>query len=138
MPKVTTIPPRKQRNHTVTSQKTRKIRVAAYCRVSTDTEEQATSYQAQIAHYEEVIHRNPEWVFAGIYADDGISATSTKHREQFHQMIDESSVYTPLWYAVMDKEDGDNWRNLIKKLLGKAITVDEFVQSAPQYMNFTN
>ena len=55
MPKVTTIPPRKQRNHAVTSQKTRKIRVAAYCRVSTDTEEQATSYQAQIAHYEEVI-----------------------------------------------------------------------------------
>ena len=87
MPKVTTIPPRKQRNHAVTSQGTRKIRVAAYCRVSTDTEEQATSYQAQIAHYEEVIHRNPEWVFAGIYADDGISATSTKHREQFHQMI---------------------------------------------------
>ena len=87
MPKVTTIPPRKQRNHAVASQETRKIRVAAYCRVSTDTEEQATSYQAQIAHYEEVIHRNPEWVFAGIYADDGISATSTKHREQFHQMI---------------------------------------------------
>ena len=87
MPKVTTIPPRKQRNHAVASQETRRIRVAAYCRVSTDTEEQATSYQAQIAHYEEVIHRNPEWVFAGIYADDGISATSTKHREQFHQMI---------------------------------------------------
>ena len=87
MPKVTTIPPRKQRNHPVTSQETQKIRVAAYCRVSTDTEEQATSYQAQIAHYEEGIHRNPEWVFAGIYADDGISATSTKHREQFHQMI---------------------------------------------------
>ena len=58
--------------------------------------------------------------------------------KQFHQMIDESSVYIPVWYAVMDKEDGDNWRNLIKKLLGKAITVDEFVQSAPQYMNFTN
>ena len=56
MPKVTTIPPRKQRNHAVTSQETRRIRVAAYCRVSTDTEEQATSYQAQIAHYEEVIH----------------------------------------------------------------------------------
>lgn len=48
MPKVTTIPPRKQRNHAVASQETRKIRVAAYCRVSTDTEEQATSYQAQI------------------------------------------------------------------------------------------
>lgn len=65
MPKVTTIPPRKQRNHAVTSQETRKIRVAAYCRVSTDTEEQATSYQAQIAHYEEVIHRNPEWSLLG-------------------------------------------------------------------------
>lgn len=48
MPKVTTIPPRKQRNHAVASQETRKIRVAAYCRVSTDTEEQATSYQAQL------------------------------------------------------------------------------------------
>lgn len=81
MPKVTTIPPRKQRNHAVASQETQKIRMAAYCRVSTDTEEQATSYQAQIAHYEKVIHRNPEWVFAGIYADDGISATSTKHRD---------------------------------------------------------
>ena len=92
MPKVTTIPPRKQRNHAVTSQETRKIRVAAYCRVSTDTEEQATSYQAQIAHYEEVIHRNPEWVFAGIYADDGISGTNTKKREEFNRMIDDCKV----------------------------------------------
>ena len=64
-----------------------KLRVAAYCRVSTDSDEQATSYEAQVEHYTEYIQKNPDWEFTGIYADDGISATSTKHREQFHQMI---------------------------------------------------
>ena len=49
------------------------IRVAAYCRVSTDSEEQATSYEAQIEHYTEYIEKHPGWVLADIYADDGIS-----------------------------------------------------------------
>ena len=52
-----------------------------YCRVSTDSDEQATSYDAQVEHYTEYIKKNPEWEFAGIYADDGISGTNTKNRE---------------------------------------------------------
>ena len=47
-----------------------KLRVAAYCRVSTDSDEQATSYETQVEHYTEYIKKNPEWEFAGIYADD--------------------------------------------------------------------
>lgn len=87
MPKVTTIPPKKHIGNLSKTKEVKKIRVAAYCRVSTDTEEQATSYQTQIEHYEEIISKNPEWIFAGIYADDGISATSTKNREEFNKMI---------------------------------------------------
>jgi hypothetical protein len=66
-----------------------KLRVAAYCRVSTDSDEQATSYEAQVDHYTDFIIKNPEWEFAGIFADDGISGTNTKKREEFNRMIDE-------------------------------------------------
>ena len=87
MPKVREIPAKKQVGSLTKTQEIRKLRVAAYCRVSTDYEEQATSYQTQIEHYEEIINKNPDWVFAGIFADEGISATSTKGREQFNLMI---------------------------------------------------
>ena len=53
-------------------------RVCAYCRVSTDSEEQQTSYSSQIKHYSEQIKSNPEWKFVGIYADEGISGTQGK------------------------------------------------------------
>lgn len=66
-----------------------KLRVAAYCRVSTDSDEQATSYEAQVEHYTEYIQKSPDWEFAGIYADDGISGTNTKKREEFNRMIDD-------------------------------------------------
>ena len=66
-----------------------KLRVAAYCRVSTDSDEQATSYEAQVEHYTEYIQKNPDWEFAGIYADDGISGTNTKKRDEFNRMIDD-------------------------------------------------
>ena len=65
-----------------------KLRVAAYCRVSTDSDEQATSYEAQVEHYTEYIQKNSDWVLAGIYADDGISGTNTKKRTEFNRMID--------------------------------------------------
>lgn len=55
---------------------------------------------------------------------------------QFHTMLDQAKKYTPLWYAVLDKEDGDNWRNLTQKLLGGAITKQEFIETAPQYLEF--
>ena len=66
---------------------TEKIKVAAYCRVSTDSEEQESSYEAQCRHYTNFISDNPAWKLAGIYADEGISGTSTKKREQFNRMI---------------------------------------------------
>jgi DNA invertase Pin-like site-specific DNA recombinase len=69
-----------------------KTKVAAYCRVSTDTDEQATSYEMQVEHYTEVITKNPDWELAGIYADDGISGTNTKKREDFNRMIDDCMV----------------------------------------------
>ncbi len=69
--------------------KLKKVMVAAYCRVSTDSEEQETSYEAQVTHYTEYIQKNPEWELAGIFADDGISGTNTKKRDEFNRMIDE-------------------------------------------------
>lgn len=65
----------------------RKLRVAAYCRVSTDQEEQLTSYEAQMAYYTEKIMTNPEWTMAGIFADEGITGTSVKKRAEFMKMI---------------------------------------------------
>jgi site-specific DNA recombinase len=65
------------------------LRVAAYCRVSTKLEQQEGSYEAQIAYYTEKINSNPNWKLAGIYADDGISATNTKKRDDFNAMIED-------------------------------------------------
>lgn len=61
----------------------RKPRVCAYCRVSTDQDTQALSYELQVQNYTEYIESNPDWEFAGIYADRGISGTSMKHRDDF-------------------------------------------------------
>ena len=66
-----------------------KLRVAAYCRVSSDDEEQLTSYTAQVDHYTEFIQKNDEWEFAGIYADEAISGLNTKKRLDFHRLIDD-------------------------------------------------
>ena len=62
-------------------------RVAAYCRVSTNHEEQQNSYQVQIEYYTNLINSNPEWTMAGIFADEGISGTQTKNRKEFNKMI---------------------------------------------------
>lgn len=63
------------------------LRVAVYCRVSTDDEEQKTSYEAQIGYYTEKINSNPEWQMAGIFADEGISGTQAQKRPEFLKMI---------------------------------------------------
>ena len=65
----------------------RKLRVAAYCRVSTEEEEQQSSFETQKLYYTEKITSTPEWEIAGIYADDGISGVHTKKRDGFNQMI---------------------------------------------------
>lgn len=66
-----------------------KIRMAAYCRVSTDQEEQLSSYENQVSYYTNFISNNPQYELAGIYADEGISGTNTKKRKNFNRMIDD-------------------------------------------------
>ena len=61
--------------------------MAAYCRVSTDSEEQLTSYTAQKAYFTQKIGENPDWEMAGIFADKGITGTSMKKRTEFKRMI---------------------------------------------------
>ncbi|MBM6976587.1 recombinase family protein [Intestinimonas butyriciproducens] len=61
--------------------------MAAYCRVSTDSEEQINSYTAQKAYYTQKIEESPDWELAGIFADEGITGTSMKKRKEFNRMI---------------------------------------------------
>ena len=67
-----------------------KRRVAGYARVSTDSEEQLTSYEAQVDYYTQYIKANPEWQFVAVYTDEGISATNTKHRDGFNRMVQDA------------------------------------------------
>lgn len=84
--KVSVIQPTISVEKTITD-KYRQKRVAAYCRVSTEQEEQVNSYAVQVKHYTELINREPRWSMVGIFADKGISGTSTKHRDEFNRMI---------------------------------------------------
>lgn len=64
-----------------------KLRVAAYARVSTEQDEQQSSYEAQVKYYTSYIQNNPHWEFVGVFADEGISGTNTKKRDGFNKMI---------------------------------------------------
>ena len=66
-----------------------KLKVAAYCRISTEMESQEGSYEAQVRHYTDLINKNPLWEMAGIFADEGITGTQAKKRPGFLRMIDE-------------------------------------------------
>lgn len=68
-------------------EKKRHLRVAACCRVSTDSEEQLSSYENQLAYYTEKIMKEPGWTMAGVFADEGITGTSTYKRKEFLRMI---------------------------------------------------
>ena len=84
-PRVIIIPPKPELQQTAAV--TKQLRVAAYCRVSTKEEEQASSYEAQCEYYTDKIMSNKEWTMAGIFADEGITGTSTKKRTEFLRMI---------------------------------------------------
>lgn len=84
---VTVIPTRRRVGSQRAAAQVQKIRVAAYCRVSTDSEEQETSYEAQVSHYTEYIKSKSEWQMVEVYADDGISSTNTAKRDEFNRMI---------------------------------------------------
>ncbi len=65
----------------------RKLRTAAYCRVSTDSKEQETSFDSQVIYYSDLIAHNEGWELAGIYADPAVSGTSRRHRQEFNKML---------------------------------------------------
>ena len=69
-----------------------RMRVAAYARVSTDQDAQKNSFEAQKDYYTQVITANPQWDFAGIYADNGISGTSSEKRPEFNRMMHDCRV----------------------------------------------
>ena len=87
---VTVIPPTRNLHTKQPSSNVTKRKVAAYARVSTDSDEQFTSYEAQIDYYTQYIRRNPNWEFVEVYTDEGITGTSTKKREGFNRMIDDA------------------------------------------------
>ena len=71
----------------LTQQTVKKLRVAAYCRVSTNSADQLNSYASQIRIYTKKIQQKPEWEFVDIFADEGISGTKSKNRPEFQRMI---------------------------------------------------
>ena len=64
-----------------------KRKLAGYARVSTDSDEQFTSYEAQVDYYTHFIQSRPEWEFVKVYTDAGISGVDTKHRDGFNEMV---------------------------------------------------
>lgn len=87
---VTTIPARLSRFTDLPLSAPIKRKVAAYARVSTDHEEQQSSYEAQVSYYTDYIQSRTDWEFAGIFADEGISGCSIKGRQGFQAMIEEA------------------------------------------------
>ena len=85
--RVMTLEPK--RSFVVDKEKYEQLRVAAYCRVSTGSEEQLTSYKTQMKVYSEMIAERKEWAFAGLYADEGISGTRADKRPEFNRMIND-------------------------------------------------
>ena len=90
MPNVITIPASRTLFTQANIAEIRKRKVAAYARVSTDSEEQQTSYEAQVDYYQTLIQNREDWDFVSVYTDAGISGTSIKHRGGFNSMIQDA------------------------------------------------
>ena len=90
MGKVTVIPATRDFHTGIAKNSMRKRRVAAYARVSTNSEEQVTSYEAQVDYYTKYIQGRADWDFVKVYTDEGISGTNTKHRDGFNEMIEDA------------------------------------------------
>ena len=90
MPRVEVIPATKNVHTHLPSMVFTRRRTAGYARVSTDKDEQFTSYEAQIDYYTKYIKSHSDWEFVKVYTDEGISATNTKHRDGFNEMIDDA------------------------------------------------
>ncbi|MEL7608869.1 MAG: recombinase family protein [Bacillota bacterium] len=90
MPRITTIPATKNKFTALPTASIAKRRTAGYARVSTDSDEQFTSYEAQIDYYTKLITAREDWEFVDVYTDEGISALNTKHRDGFNRMIQDA------------------------------------------------
>lgn len=91
MAKVTTIPATIHKfNSNINTNQLSKRKVAGYARVSTDSSEQATSYEAQVDYYQNYIKNRDDWEYVNVYTDEGISGTSTKHRAGFNKMVEDA------------------------------------------------
>lgn len=89
MKEVEVIKARSSSSNSVRGKMIQQLRVAAYCRVSTDSEDQLNSYNSQKAYYTDLIQKNGKWIFAGIYADEAITGTQVTKREDFQRMIND-------------------------------------------------
>ena len=87
------------------------IKVASYCRVSTDKNDQANSFETQKAYFREYIQRNPDWELYEIYADEGITGTSTKKRKEFNRMMNDA--YEGKFQMIVTKEVSRFSRNIL-------------------------
>lgn len=104
----------------------KKLRVAAYCRVSSEKDEQLNSFEVQVGYYTEKIASNPEWKNAGIFADEGISGTSLRNRDEFKRMlrhcregrIDLILVKSVSRFGRNTMDVLDTVRNLLKRNIG--------------------
>lgn len=90
------------------------MKVASYCRVSTDREDQANSFEAQQRYFREYIERMPGWQLYAVYADEGISGTSTRKRTQFNRMI--ADAYAGKFQLILTKEISRFSRNILDTL----------------------
>nr|WGD93219.1 recombinase family protein [Bacillus subtilis] len=106
-----------------------KTRVVAYCRVSTDSNEQLVSLQAQKTHYETYIKANPEWEYAGLYYDEGISGTKKENRSDLLRML--SDCETGRIDLIITKSISRFARNttdcleMVRKLIGLGVHIFE-------------
>jgi DNA invertase Pin-like site-specific DNA recombinase len=87
------------------------IKVAGYCRVSTDKDDQLNSFQTQKAYFREYIQQNPDWELYAIYADEGITGTSTKKRKEFNRMMNDA--YEGKFQIIITKEVSRFSRNIL-------------------------
>ena len=124
MKKITIIEPAEARAITA------KTRVAAYCRVSTGMDDQLVSLETQKSHYENLIGSNPEWEYAGLYYDEGISGTSKEKRPALMRMV--ADCEAGKIDRIMTKSLSRFARNttdcleLVRKLLDLGITISPF------------
>ncbi|MCU6763159.1 extracellular solute-binding protein [Brotonthovivens ammoniilytica] len=108
--------------------------------ISSDTEDPKLAAKLCLTFSRQVNERNvTEYGYLNILNQDYLKMPEQLPGpvQQFHQMIDNAEHFTPLWYAVLEKEDGDNWRNLTKKLLGRDIDIDTFMKESKKYLNFS-